>query len=174
MPIRYVFKDKPITLMNADTADPQRIGEALAEIKEQTNGRCNSKTILDAARDRDSYLHQFFEWRDTIAAEKYRQGQARELVACLNIVEGKGKRERRLPAFISLVDEKTGRGYHSVREVMDSASLSALALRQVESEMLAMENRLLQFGEICNAIRHARELIAARRRQYEEAHPEHA
>jgi hypothetical protein len=167
--IRYVFKDKPLVIKGGAKADPQKIGEALARIREQTKGRCNSKTVLDAARNNKHYLHRFFEWRDTIAAEKYRQEQARELVGCVDIVERaekKGDADRRLPAFISL-SEKGGRNIRTVQEVLESSALQAIALKQAENDLAAYERRLEVFGDICNAIRQAREMIAARRARYE-------
>jgi hypothetical protein len=162
--IRYVFKEKPLTIQNAKEADAQRIGEALTEIKQKTKGRCNSKTVLGFARDRKHYLHKFFEWNNSVAAEKYRQEQARELMSCVDIVEGKGKKEKRLPAFVSLID-RGGRGYHTVQEVLDSEHLQDLALRQAEADLESYERRLAVFHEICDAIRTARELIAERRRR---------
>jgi len=180
MPIRYVFKeDRPLTIKNAATADAQRIGEALAEIKDQLpDGECNSRAVAEViTNDPTNYLRRHLEWDDAICGVRYRQDQVRELMSCLNIVETdkKGRERRQLPAFISLTEE-SGRNYRGVREVMDSASLSALALKQVEGEMEAMERRLAQFGEICDAIRRARSLIAERRRRYEAGggHPSHA
>ena len=162
MPIRYEFKERPLTIQNSKAANAQRIGEALAEIKQRTKGKCNSKTVLDVARNRKHYLHQFFEWRNTVAAEKYRQEQARELMSCVDIVEGKGNREKRLPAFVSLID-RGGRGYHTIGEILDSEHLQDLALRQAEADLESYERRLAVFHEICSAIRTARELIADRR-----------
>ena len=164
--IKYVFKDRPLGLNNAKDADPQKIGEALTAIKQATKGRCNSKTILDVAHNRKHYLHQFFEWRDTVAAEKYRQEQARTLMSCLDIVETHRGKEKRLPAFISLI-ERGGRGYHTVGEVLDSAELQAIALRQAETDFEAHEKRLAVFGDICAAIRATREKIAEQRAKYD-------
>jgi hypothetical protein len=178
MPIRYVFKDKPLVIKNAATADPQLIGEALTEIKDQLpDGECNSRAVTEViTNDPTNYLRRHLEWDDAICGVRYRQDQVRELMSCINLVETdkRGRERRQLPAFISL-NEGDGRNYRTVREVMDSASLSAIALKQVEREMEAMESRLAQFGEICDAIRHARELIAERRRRYDEdgGHPRH-
>jgi hypothetical protein len=166
MMVKYVFKDQPLGINNAKNADPQKIGEALDAIKKATKGRCNSKTILDASRNSKHYLHQFFEWRDSLAAEKYRQDQARTLMRCLEIVEKHDGEERKLPAFISLI-EREGRGYYTVREVLNSAELQAIALRQAETDLETYERRLAVFVDICNAIRAAREMISERREKYE-------
>lgn len=164
--IKYAFKEgRPLGINNAKKANAQKIGEALTAIKRAAKGRYNSKAVLSAARDH-KYLHQFFEWRDSLAAEKYRQDQARCLMSCLDIVETHKGEERRLPAFISLI-ERSGRSYHTVHEVLDSAELQAIALRQAESDLESYERRLHQFADICTAIRAARELIAERRAKHE-------
>ena len=166
--IRYVFKEgRPLGINNAKKADPQKIGEALAAIKRATKGRFNSKTVADACVDRKHYLHQFYEWRNEICGEKYRQDQARTLMSCLNIVESHKGEERQLPAYISLI-EREGRSYHTAQEVIDSAELQAIALRQAEADLESYERRLRQFADICSAIRAARDLIAKRRAQHED------
>lgn len=169
MSIKYVFKEKPLLIQNAKIANAQRVGEALTEIKNRTKGaKFNSGTVLNAARDRKNYLHQFFEWNNTVAADKYRKDQARELIACIDIIDTADK--KRAPAFISLIT-RTGREYHTVKEVLSSSSLAALMLKQLEAEMENMEVRLMQYAEIAQAVRHARELIAERRKRYETSFP---
>lgn len=164
--VRYVFRDKPNTLKGGAKASPQKIGEALDRIKREAVGRYNSKTILDAARDKKNYLHRFFEWRDTVAAEKYRQEQARELVSIIDIVDESDGEERQLPAFVSLI-ERDGRQYRTIGEVIDSVELQAIALRQAETDLEAYERRLRMFRDICDALRTAREKVAARRARYD-------
>jgi hypothetical protein len=161
--IRYVFRDRPITIKGK--ADAQKIGEALDKIKRATPGRCNARTFLNAAHDKSNYLHRHLEWNDAIAGDKYRLQQIREIVACIDIVDTSDKKERQLPAFISLI-EREGRGYHTAREVLDSATLQDIALRQAETDFLAYEKRLQQFSDICSAIKTARELIAEKREKY--------
>lgn len=165
MPIRYEFKEKPLLIKNAKTANPQRIGEALTTIKASTADKFNSKAVLEGARNPRNYLHRFFEWDNALAAEKYRLDQARELVACIDIVDTKDPKKR-APAFVSVITRK-GRAYYTVPEVLTSSSLQALMMKQIEAEMMDMEKRLMQFAELANAVRRARELIAERRARYE-------
>lgn len=166
--IKYVFKfkERPLTIKNANLADPQKIGEELARIRAETKGRCGSSTYLKYAADKRSILNKHLEWDDAICGQAHRLNQIRDIVGCLDLVEMEGKKEKRLPAFISL-NEKGGRSYHGVREVMDSVDLSAIALRQAEADLLAYEKRLRQFQDICEAIRAAREMIAERRAKTE-------
>jgi len=167
--IRYEFKDRPLTIKGAATANAQKIGEALVRVKEVAGAKCSSKAALAViTKDKTNYLRRHLEWDDKACGLKYRQTQVMELMSCINIVsvDAKGRETSRLPAFISLA-EKGGRRYRTLKEVMDSAALSAIALKQAEAEMLAMENRLAQFGEICNAIKKVRAMISARRQQYQ-------
>lgn len=159
--VQYVFRDRPLTIKNGATANPQKIGEALAKVREETAGRCNAATYLRAARATSNYLHRFVEWDDAVAAEKHRLDQMRELIACVDIVD-EANNNRRLPAFISLI-ERGGRGYRAIGEVMQSVDLQAAALRQAEDDLRAYERRLQTFVDVCDALRHARELIAQRR-----------
>jgi len=174
--IKYEFRDRPNTLRGADKASAQKIGEALSKIKEQAKGRCTSKTVLEAVKGKPSnYLHRFFEWEDTVAADKWRQVQARDLIGSINIVDKARGEERRIPAFISLID-RSGHSYHRADEIISSAHLTDLALRQAESDMLSYERRLMIHADICDAIRKAREMIAERRARYAAAggHQPHA
>jgi hypothetical protein len=170
--VQYIFRESPLRIIGAKRANPQKIGEALDKIRSNTRGRFNSKTIVNAARNSTNYLHRHFEWKDSIAADKYRQEQARELVGCIEVViVDKGtKAERRMPAFISII-EKGGRQYHTVDDVLNSSALQGLALKQAERDFEAYERRLLQFADICDAIKAARELIRDRRRAIEEELP---
>jgi hypothetical protein len=169
--IKYVFRDRPVTLKGADKANPQRIGEALTKIRRETEGKCNSKVVLDRARDKSNYLHRFFEWRDGVAAEKYRQVQAQELMSCVDIIEREGKKdEKRLPAFVSL-NGKGGRSYHTIGDVLGSAELQVIALKQAEADFESYARRLMAFADICGAIKEVTRLIKRRREEYEERRP---
>jgi hypothetical protein len=56
--------------------------EIIAEIErlEDRRGRITPELVLDAARDKRSVLHDCFDWDDTIAAERWRLEQSRELI----------------------------------------------------------------------------------------------
>lgn len=43
-------------------------------------GNLSAKSLLDASRPEDAPLHSEFEWNDSIAAEKFREGQARNII----------------------------------------------------------------------------------------------
>lgn len=50
------------------------------------DGKLTAPAVVDEARPEESVLHEDFEWRDEIAAEKYRQQQARQMISAVRIV----------------------------------------------------------------------------------------
>lgn len=65
-------------------------------------------TLLDASRDESAPLHCEFEWRDDVAAEKYRLGQSQCLIQDLRttIVRKEGKAEQ-IRAFVCTGERKS-------------------------------------------------------------------
>lgn len=61
------------------------------------------KMIVDDARPEDSPLHPAFEWRDDVAAEKYREEQARAMVRAL-VIPSPVSKEPENPKFIRLFE----------------------------------------------------------------------
>lgn len=53
---------------------------ALAEIETKL-GTLTPEVVVDAAKDPDSILHEYFEWDNKVAGAAYRIGQARALMA---------------------------------------------------------------------------------------------
>lgn len=52
----------------------------LNRMVKHNHGKITPKMVVDAARDDDSALHNYFEWDDGVAAENYRMMQARTLL----------------------------------------------------------------------------------------------
>ena len=61
--------------------DAQRYGEAIDGLPVIT-----AEAVVEAARNKKSPLHDFFEWRDNVAAEEYRKAQARIMLASIDVV----------------------------------------------------------------------------------------
>lgn len=166
MAIRYTFReDEARAFQGGDKADAQKIGEALAIITERSGGHLVPNAVVKAAKDPKSPLHHHFEWKDTIAAEKYRLDQARALIRCVNIVDTRTE-SGVIRAFVSIRD-KGGVSYRTMDEVLNSADLQAKVLAAAERDLLAFENRYKALEDVCELLREARKKIAARRAENE-------
>mgnify|MGYP001809541431 CR=1 FL=1 len=65
--------------------DPQAAGEELERIK-QRDGTLTAPAVVDEARPDDAVLHPAFEWQDPVAAERYREIQARTLIKKVRVI----------------------------------------------------------------------------------------
>lgn len=60
----------------------QAAGQELDRIY-QEHGKLDVADVVDESRPEDATLHTCFEWRDPVAAELYRQQQARSIINCI-------------------------------------------------------------------------------------------
>lgn len=79
----YVYSD-PIAEEEFQV-DAQTAGEELARIK-RVHGLVHPATVVDESRPEDAPLHPAFEWRDPVAAEKFREHQASQLIRRVRVV----------------------------------------------------------------------------------------
>ena len=130
---------------------PKTISEELLEIQSMNDGLIDPIKVVDYARNPSTSLHKKFQWDDTIAAEKYRIYQARNIIRLelvviqadshgsvyilSDITEEKGKIVR---AFVSLEDDRQAedsRGYRSVMDVLSCEDLRVKMLEQAKNDM---------------------------------------
>lgn len=79
----YAWKnDKTASFYHATA---EQAHEAFESIR-QRDGKLTPAAVVEDARPEDSVLHEDFEWRDDIAAEKFRQGQARQMIGAVRIL----------------------------------------------------------------------------------------
>lgn len=164
--IKYVFNDeRPLTIKNAKKADPQKIGDALTAISNKVGGRLTPKAVLQEAKAPKHFLHQYFEWDDALAADHFRQDQARTLIRCVQIVNDDDA-DKFAPAFLSISD-KSGVSYRPLQVVMASTELQLAVLQRAERDLESFERRYRDLGDICDLVRVAREKASARRTSLE-------
>lgn len=72
--------------------DAQLAGEELERIKNKY-GDINAKNVVEESRRSGAVLHDCFEWRDDIAAEKYRETQAKAIIRSITYRVEEVKRE---------------------------------------------------------------------------------
>lgn len=117
--------------VNADVAG------AVCERLEATVG-LSATTLLDASRPEDAPLHGEFEWDDGIAAEKFREEQARKIIRNLEIVVEEQSVEP-VRAFFTIESKQNGisRNYESTNVIMrvseKRSTLLDIALRKLDA-----------------------------------------
>ena len=123
-------------------ADAQKVAEEIAGIGEAPT----TKQIVDAGRNPDSELHKCFEWRDDIAAEKYRMVQARDIVRHLVIKEESIPDDR--PEIRVFYKTKESGGFRETRKIVKNEDAYADLLKRAYAELRAFKAKYSMLEEL--------------------------
>jgi hypothetical protein len=129
--------------------------KAIKELErlEAVHGRLVPKNIVEAARNPRSVLHGFFEWDDTVAAEKYRVVQATVLVRHVRVtVQTANNEPIEVRAYVS---PYRGQGYISIERALNDDQMRQQLLTQAHADLEAFQRRyetLEELDEIFSAI----------------------
>lgn len=138
----YAWKNERTAALYHATAEQAH--EAFEEIRRR-DGKLTPAAVVDSARPEESVLHEDFEWRDDVAAEKYRQGQARGMIGAVRVVWQESKEPVRAYVNVRMADpellphyeesseepqgnsdellDKSGRCYMPLEEVLQQPDL---------------------------------------------------
>lgn len=133
--------------------DPEAVADRLHAI-EQGSGLLTAQHVVDDARPSDSLLHPIFEWRDDVAAEKYRVIQAEALIRVFIVREDDDAAPVRRWVNVRRVlpDGGVARGYVSVHEAMEDEDLRAQVLAAARKEAEAFRRKYGHLRELADAI----------------------
>ena len=159
---RYIFKEPPLTIKNGKAANPQAIGEAIAQHAAKHGGEIKTKNMLGEARARAHPMHPHIEWSDKLAAEHYRLDQVQELIRIVRRIDTNTPDELPVRAFHSINDRKSGdgRAYRSIDDVLASGELQLLLLQEAERNLQGWLARYGEIVEVCPLVERARVELA--------------
>lgn len=80
------------------SGDAMVVGLRLEAVR-VANGGLSPRDVVVDARDEASPLHKYFEWRDNVAALRYRETQARELIRSVVVCYDE-RPDTPVPAFV--------------------------------------------------------------------------
>lgn len=116
-------------------------------------GALTPRNVVDAARDEGHPLHSRFEWDDTIAAARYREVQAGELIRKVKITYADKKGEQRdVRAFLVVRGDGPTSEYVPTEQVMTDPFTSRLVLQEFEREWKAFKARYDHLAEFTSLI----------------------
>lgn len=126
--------------------DAQKIGEELEQIKSQ--GVLNPSNVLKRAKNKKSILHQYFDWDNNEAGEKWRLHQARNIVNhVVEVVVIRGEQiEQR--AFFNVVTKNDENVYVSLTEAISTPSYKKQLLREMEATLENLLRLIRLFSSI--------------------------
>lgn len=129
--------------------EAQIVGKELERIQ-KTHGVTTAKAVVDEARPDKAPLHPIFEWRDSVAAESYRQWQARKLIKSVTVIEQRDGKDMQVPVYVHVpasapveqADNATAEkpaqsGYQPVSVVVQRPDMYASALAELSRKFSA-------------------------------------
>lgn len=132
--------------------------KALREI-EAKHGIITPKAVVEAAKAKNSPLHGFFEWDDKAAANKYRQQQARQLIACVYVRDSDSETSEPVRAFVNIKadaeDNETAQGYVSQGAMLKNPGLQQQIIRYASEQLILWRKKFggyQEFYQVAKAI----------------------
>lgn len=123
--------------------DAQTAGEEMERIY-QKNGKLEPAALVDESRPADAPLHPCFEWDDSVAAEKYREGQAATMIRAI-VVEHEANDQE--PVLVRGFF-RTAENYEPLRVVVNSEEKMEYVLAQAKRELRAFSAKYSMLSEL--------------------------
>lgn len=127
----------------------QIVGESLEQI-ENKNGEVTKENVLEYARPKKSPLHPAFEWRDDVAAEKYRLEQAKYLIRAV-IIRPEESKAREVRAYVNVGNSTQGR-FINVYDAMSDETHRSTVLSHALDELRAFRKKYEELSELANVL----------------------
>ena len=126
--------------------DAQATGE-LCEKLERTGGLTPHR-LVEASRKPGTLLHNEFEWNDGIAAEKYREEQARFIIRSI-VVQPEAEEKKPVRAFFSIATEAMPeKRYESTEIILKDIEKTSYLLEQAKRELIAFKQKYAALNEL--------------------------
>jgi len=144
----YSWKSGSVHVVDADVA-----GRALEEMV-MRHGVLTPSIVVEESRPEDAPLHDEFEWDDAVAAQQYREHQARYIIRSI-VVEMPNRDDRLVRAYVSVVPgsdnaSKVGIGQVYVRtmDALADETLRKQVLKRALGELDAWQRRYEDLEEL--------------------------
>ena len=146
--IKFVASWRPDADKFYKNADAQKVAEEILSLGDHAE----TKEILDMARDKKTEIHKLIEWRDDIAAEKYRLEQVRHIQKDLQIVAiGLNKKQptKKLEVPVRMFFNLHGEtGYRPTPVIVQDEDLHKKLLRTARLELEAFMKKYAILSEL--------------------------
>ena len=121
-------------------ADAQKVAEEIGF------GKFTPMEVLEKAKDETTELHKCFEWNDSIAAEKYRLEQAKNIIRML--VYKKENKEQQVVRYYAKTETK--HVYQPTKQFLGQEDEYQGLLRRALAELEAFKNKYHTLTELEN------------------------
>lgn len=122
--------------------DPEKVKQEIDKLGESFT----MHDIVDMARGEDHFMHDMFEWDDSIAGEKYREQQAGLIVRMLVFRDEETEKPTPVRVFYSASDEP--RKYSPTTVIIRQPDAYKTLLEQALIELRAFQRKYSSLSEL--------------------------
>lgn len=122
-------------------ADAQAAGEMCEKLAAE--GRLTARDLVEENRPESAPLHNEFEWNNDVAAESWREHQARHIIGCLVI---KAEKKEPVRAFFNI--QRSEPTYSHIESILQSKDETESLLRTALAELTAFERKYAMLKEL--------------------------
>lgn len=126
--------------------DPNVAGRVTKELDDA--GMLTAKNLVDVSRPETAPLHDEFEWNDSVAAEKYREDQARYVIRSLRVVIDETKPPERVYCNLEITKPE----YTSIEKALRFADTTEMLLRNCRRDAEAFLAKYRHISELAAAV----------------------
>lgn len=141
--------------------DANTVGEVLERLEASQQG-LTPETLLDASRDENAVLHDEFEWDDSIAGEKYRLVQARQIITNLRaVIDAEPQKVEQYKERVFVNVERGSTAYVKITNAMTNETWRQALLDQAKRDAELFVAKYKRLSELADAVNDLREFIKA-------------
>lgn len=135
----------------------------LKRIAADNDGILQPEVVVEEARPKESPLHSRFEWDNTVAGQRYRIWQARQLIAVM--VEVLPGISENVSVFVSLTTDRKqeGGGYRVMTTVISDAEMRKRMLADAIAELRLFQQKYARLKELAGLFGIIRKLTKKRK-----------
>ena len=142
------------SILNDEQAET--FGRHLHQLKTQ-NGGLRPEDIVEDARDLKSPLHDWFQWDDTKAAERYRETQAQYLLRSINVVVKYQEEEWETRLFYNVIVQE--RAYYTIDKVLTEDDIRAQVIEKAKKSLTSWTRIYGLYEELFDVTRAIEEFL---------------
>lgn len=159
---------KPVRGSSITVEQAQKFGEQIEALIEANDGSIVVTQVVDDAKHEDSPLHEFFEWNDQRAAERYRLNQARYILRSIEVmIKAEDGQENTVRAFhhVTVDDSFTSarnKAEHvvvTIQRAMSEEDLRKQIIEEALRQLQAWQRKYRQYKELGAIIKAIDEIV---------------
>jgi len=144
MVMKYELKNGVAIIKKKDV---QEVGEYLKKVTDKNGGELTPELIVNESKSKKSVLHQYFEWDNVKAGEKFRKHQARLIIgAVVEVVHSNGT-SKNMRSWFSVNNEKGDKVYVTLQTVIKTPSYAQQMIRDAQQYIKYLNDVLEMFYE---------------------------